>query len=297
MANYKVVDAQKLDGGLTLVADAIRKRAGTSGKMAFPEGMAETVRSIPAEGMLLPQLTNPGGASDLAYDKQLIDASGNVVTGELGEATEGVKVMAPFNEMIGTPGDTVFNITAKYLPNHIGDNTAGVILRPGALLTPRNIPANLFGDAAAADVAKGKTFTSEAGLLVEGTHECDAGMELAPLDNPATAADLVSGKSLYDQNGNLVTGTLYEALAGKVIAAQEFQSVGENGSSGLFVLAKQTVGDVVARNGTLFRSYAPTSAFGNAEASDVAKGKTFTSAAGLLVEGTMEFFNAEGVSF
>ena len=367
------------------------------------------LRNKAANGSIaLPELTNPAAASDLAYDKQLIDADGNVVTGTLGEATEGMKVMAPFNEMIGTPGDTVFNITATCLQNYIGDNTKGTILRPGALLTPRNIPTNLFGDAAAADVVKGKTFTSAAGLLVEGTHECeggvtlpelgdtaaqptdiafgkvlydddgnpvtgtlndflpgaegryifgtnprvsgntslfveaessstaspiihrpgstatvripsaafgtaaahqvakgatftsaagllvegthecDAGMELAPLDNPATAADLVSGKSLYDQNGNLVTGTLYEALAGKVIAAQEFQSVGETGSSGLFVLAKQTVGDVVARNGTLFRSYAPTSAFGTATGAYVAKGKTFTSEAGLLAEGELE---------
>lgn len=122
-------------------------------------------------GVELPELTNPAAAYDLAYDKQLIDANGNVVTGTLGEATNGLKVMGQFAEMIGTPGKTTFNVTATYLHGSIGDNTAGCILRPGALLTPRNIPTNLFGDAMPGDVAKGKKFTSAAGLLVEGTRE------------------------------------------------------------------------------------------------------------------------------
>ena len=46
MANYQVVDADKLDSDLTVVADAIRERAGTSAKMVFPDGFADAVRNI-----------------------------------------------------------------------------------------------------------------------------------------------------------------------------------------------------------------------------------------------------------
>ena len=50
MPNYKVVNSDQLDSDITAVADAIRERSGTSGKMAFPNGMADAVRSIPSGG-------------------------------------------------------------------------------------------------------------------------------------------------------------------------------------------------------------------------------------------------------
>lgn len=47
MANYKVVDADQLESDLTIVADAIRERGGTSDQMAFPEGFVSAVDGIP----------------------------------------------------------------------------------------------------------------------------------------------------------------------------------------------------------------------------------------------------------
>lgn len=147
-------------------ADQVAKGATfTSASGLLLEGTHE------CEGVELPELTNPAASYDLVYDKQLIDSDGHVVTGTLGEATNGLKVMGQFAELIGTPGNTTFNVTATYLAGSIGDNTTGCILRPGALLTPRNIPTNLFGDARPEEVKKGVTFTSAAGLLVEGTRE------------------------------------------------------------------------------------------------------------------------------
>ena len=82
MANYKVVDADQLDSNMLAVADAIRERACASGKLAFPEGMVETVKNIPS-GAEFPSLYNPGSVGDLLEGKQLIDAHGNVIVGTI----------------------------------------------------------------------------------------------------------------------------------------------------------------------------------------------------------------------
>lgn len=50
MAEYKVVDAEQLESDLTVVADAIREKGGTSEQLAFPNGMADAVRGIQSGG-------------------------------------------------------------------------------------------------------------------------------------------------------------------------------------------------------------------------------------------------------
>lgn len=46
MANYKAVDVDQLESDLTIVADAIREKGGTSEPLAFPNGMKEAVEAI-----------------------------------------------------------------------------------------------------------------------------------------------------------------------------------------------------------------------------------------------------------
>lgn len=168
MANYKVVDSQKLDADLTLVADAIRKRSGSSGKLEFPQAMADTVLAIPAEGMKLPELETPAAASDLAFNKQLIGPDGNIVTGTLYELIDSSILIADRTHSVGgTKGDTTFNVSGVYP----GASVDGVIVRPNARLGVRKIPTSHMGNATADQVAKGATFTSAAGFLVEGTLE------------------------------------------------------------------------------------------------------------------------------
>lgn len=46
MAEYVLVDKEQLESDLTVVADAIREKGGTSEQLAFPNGMKEAVEAI-----------------------------------------------------------------------------------------------------------------------------------------------------------------------------------------------------------------------------------------------------------
>lgn len=50
MADYKVVDATQLDADLTIVADAIRSKGGTTEQLSFPQGMKQAVEAIQSGG-------------------------------------------------------------------------------------------------------------------------------------------------------------------------------------------------------------------------------------------------------
>lgn len=75
-------------------------------------------------------------------------------------------------------------------------------------------PPSTYGDATAADVAKGKTMTSAAGLKVVGTNTNDADTR----DATATAADIAAGKTAYVQ-GAKVTGTAEPAESNNNVEA------------------------------------------------------------------------------
>ena len=63
-------------------------------------------------------------------------------------------------------------------------------------------PVEKFGDATAADVAEGKTFTSAAGLKVTGTHVCSGGGTTPTLQSktvsPSTSQQIITPDSGYD---------------------------------------------------------------------------------------------------
>lgn len=82
MATYKTVNADQLDADMTALANTIRTKGGTSGKLAWPSGYQAAVEAIET-GRALPSLSNPGKAEDLRVGKELIDQDGNIVTGTL----------------------------------------------------------------------------------------------------------------------------------------------------------------------------------------------------------------------
>lgn len=109
-------------------------------------------------GKKLPTLTNPGTASDMASGKQLINANGEIVTGTVYEYSSDM-------------GTTIGDLGPRYSHDTISfsyDMSRDCLFRKGANIVLRG-PASNFGNATAADVVAGKTFTSVAGLSVQGT--------------------------------------------------------------------------------------------------------------------------------
>ena len=135
----------------------------------------------------------------MAEGKELIDANGNIITGNIPTIQGGSSrnfTKYSVNKYAPEPSKLSLDITVD----------KEFLLRENSFLTTR-IPSSEFGTATAADVAKGKTFTAADGFKVEGIHECSDGVTLPTLNNPGTSSDLALGKQLIDGNGNIVEGT------------------------------------------------------------------------------------------
>ena len=96
-----------------------------------------------------------------------------------------------------------------------------------------------------------------------------------------TASDVVSGKTFTSSSGMKVTGNVPVTTSGV-----QYLASGIEKNSG-YLHIKYTIGaDRLFRNGSNVSLITPISNFGDATASDVVSGKTFTSSAGLKVTGT-----------
>lgn len=112
-------------------------------------------------------------------------------------------------------------------------------------------------------------------------------------DATVTAGDMAYGVVAYGASGK-VTGTV------QTLSSGEFSSVYADSvfvEGGVFKAKTKFSRDELYRKGSSFYIRYQLSNFGNATAADVAKGKTFTSAAGLKVVGTATGSSAADVTF
>lgn len=105
-------------------------------------------------------------------------------------------------------------------------------------------------------------------------------------DATATAGDILSYKTAYVK-GNKITGTLPELASGKGVNFANSKVTLQESSNLIEARANFSV-DKIYRNGAYINVQILKDRFGDATADDVAKGKTFTSTAGVKVTGTRE---------
>lgn len=154
-------------------------------------------------------------AKDIARGKTAY-VQGAKITGDLYECVKGeTKSYFTWGSEYVTLGKDGSNDVVNIKLPWIGNDEimrVGSYIQLGAYTT-------LFGDATAADVAKGKAMTSAAGLMVVGTNTNDADTS----DATATADDIAKGKTAYVQ-GAKVTGTAEPAESNNNVEAYAITS-------------------------------------------------------------------------
>lgn len=220
---------------LTLVANAIRSKTGSTAQISFPDGYVTEIST----------LTNTS-ADTVTADKLLEgvtahDKSGKQITGTIGELAG----LAYTGGAITTPGSGgSYSIPASYIPEdtrYVKGNDETVV--------NVTIPKTKFGDATAADVVKGKAFSSAEGIAQTGSR--------AEVDHFQ-----VGTRGLSAVGGNYV-----------------FPAVSEDSARNLV--------DGYVNKETVYNVFVPKSVFGNAMPGNVLNGKTYTSDDGLNEAGTM----------
>ena len=153
MAFDKVIDSAQLEADLTTVADAIRAKGETTEPLAFPDGYKSAIESIEVG----------------------VDTSDATAKPE--HVPQGYTFYAQGKKQTGTA--RLLNNTIL-MDGTVSRSSTDIITRrtmdePGYSLAGRDIAIRVagskYGDATSADVVKGKTFTSYAGLNIEGTYE------------------------------------------------------------------------------------------------------------------------------
>lgn len=209
-------------------------------------------------------------ASDVTKDKTFTSAAGVKVSGTMAEAKKFQCVSFELSEETSDSGTKYINFTPRSGYPHFSpaadsnvDLSKCYIAKAADLVYNLETNASDFGNATAADVAAGKTFTSAAGVRVNGS-----------LKNITEVTGGGSGAKLSTSN-RYINGVSQKCI----------DITSTSGSLNLSTTSIST-GIVKDKSNLKVIGTAPCTSFGDATAADVAAGKTFTSAAGLKVKGT-----------